>query len=670
MRYTQLSSIILALSLISSADAKDDFGTDLMSDMLFAEDVPVVLTASRLRQPITEAPTAMTTIDRQQIERSGIRTIPELFRMVPGMMVGYPKGSKPLVTYHGMSDQFSRRMQILIDGRAVYLPDLGRPDWNSLPLNIDDIERIEITRGSNAATYGSNSFMGVINIVTRHSSDTVGGFVRHDNGTQDVESSMVRYGDNFGKFDMRVSVAEGKSNYFQRITRSDAHYQETKRINFRGDLQMAPDSQLRFEAGYNDDVKNDYQMGNLVQSHTDREFHQVKWTETYSTDSEVSLQAYYSRHHYNIVFPKRFVSGQPIVLTMEDDIRNERYDIEGQYTFAFTTKLRGVIGASIRQDKLRSPYGFNTEETQDIEIKRLFGTLELRITNDWLAQLGLMVEDHDLMGTKSSPRISTNYHIDDANHLRLSVSQAYRAPLMFEHHPNRGMDYLTFRNYEFINPPGEEIEPERITTYDIGYIFKESRSPLMVDLRLFREKLDKLITPIVWWPVAANDPDLYALGFANRSNATIDGSELAIKYDEKSWSGQLTYSYIDIDHEHYGGIYQGDPDPLVCCSTYYDYDHSAPMHKASLMLEKRLQSGLFFSGAYHYADTYHWLGNGDPMPRYDRLDLSFGADIQIDNHPASLRFVLENVLTGDNLEYLDTNVLDKRAYIVITLEHI
>ena len=138
-------------------------------ELYFDEEIPVVLTSSRLKQPITEAPTAMTIIDRKKIEQLGVREIAALFQLVPGMIVGFKSGNWPVVTYHGMSDQYSRRMQILIDGRAVYLPDVGGPDWSSLPLVIDDIERIEITRGSNAATYGSNSFLGIINIITRHS---------------------------------------------------------------------------------------------------------------------------------------------------------------------------------------------------------------------------------------------------------------------------------------------------------------------------------------------------------------------------------------------------------------------------------------------------------------------------------------------------------------------
>jgi len=40
-------------------------------------------------------------------------------------------------------------------------------DWEDIPLNMDDIERIEVVRGPAAASYGANSLQGVINIITR-----------------------------------------------------------------------------------------------------------------------------------------------------------------------------------------------------------------------------------------------------------------------------------------------------------------------------------------------------------------------------------------------------------------------------------------------------------------------------------------------------------------------
>ena len=115
----------------------------------YFQEMPVVLTASRLSQPISEAPSAMTVIDREMINASGFRTVPDLMRLVPGMYVGFQDANNPVVTLNGATDQFSRRMQILIDGRSIYMPPFGGVSWADLPLLVEDIERIEVVRGLN-----------------------------------------------------------------------------------------------------------------------------------------------------------------------------------------------------------------------------------------------------------------------------------------------------------------------------------------------------------------------------------------------------------------------------------------------------------------------------------------------------------------------------------------
>ena len=128
----------------------------LLSEQEFLAELPVVLTASRLAQPQAEAPAAVTIIDRQMIDASGARNLSEVFRLVPGFQVEFENGHRHVVGYHGLADEFSRRLQVLIDGRSVYRPSFGGVSWSDLPIALDDIERIEVIRGPNAVTYGAN----------------------------------------------------------------------------------------------------------------------------------------------------------------------------------------------------------------------------------------------------------------------------------------------------------------------------------------------------------------------------------------------------------------------------------------------------------------------------------------------------------------------------------
>ena len=71
-------------------------------------------------------------------------------------------GNKPLVGYHGLAPTKARGgCWVQVDGRSVYSPHfIAGVEWNQIGVDIDDIERIEVFRGSNSATYGSNAFLG------------------------------------------------------------------------------------------------------------------------------------------------------------------------------------------------------------------------------------------------------------------------------------------------------------------------------------------------------------------------------------------------------------------------------------------------------------------------------------------------------------------------------
>ena len=143
-----VSSLLFALTASSAAQASEEPESPFLDDTL-----PVVLSMTRMPQRIDDAPGAVTLFTREDIERLGYRRLPQLLRLVPGMNIMSDTGHSPALFYHGLGTLNPNRMQVLIDGRSVYSPYLyGYVDWDALPLTMDEIERIEVVRGSNAAT--------------------------------------------------------------------------------------------------------------------------------------------------------------------------------------------------------------------------------------------------------------------------------------------------------------------------------------------------------------------------------------------------------------------------------------------------------------------------------------------------------------------------------------
>src|SRR3989338_683296 len=210
----QLCTTILSVSMTCGSS----WATDYPSEQDYFQELPVVLSASRLPQPISETPNAMTVIDREMIAASGFRHIPDLFRLVPGMYVGAYNGYTPIVAYHGAFDQYSRRMQVLVDGRSVYLPPFSYVNWEDIPLHIADIERIEVIRGTAAASHGANSSQGVINIITRDASSAHGASVsvlKGNGGMSDIAAHLGNTGENL---DYRMTLGYRADDRFYSLS--------------------------------------------------------------------------------------------------------------------------------------------------------------------------------------------------------------------------------------------------------------------------------------------------------------------------------------------------------------------------------------------------------------------------------------------------------------------
>ena len=177
-------------------------------------ELPVVLTASRLRQSVNQAPSSVTVIDREMIEKSGARHIADLMRFVPGAIVGYEDGNRPVVTLRGMAGVFVPGLQVLIDGVSVYSPIWGGMQWEELPIALSDIDRIEVIRGPNAALFGPNSFLGVINIITREPAADSGTRLEGNAGARGIADGTVRYASSDGAWRYRMTLGQRASNGF------------------------------------------------------------------------------------------------------------------------------------------------------------------------------------------------------------------------------------------------------------------------------------------------------------------------------------------------------------------------------------------------------------------------------------------------------------------------
>jgi iron complex outermembrane receptor protein len=232
MQFIRIISISLMGLLGTEATFADDHILGDDSDMMGFEEsglggsgfdlpafdsnlVPVVLTATRIQQHQSDVPASVTILDSEFIQNLGTNNLAEVLRYVPGIMMGPDKNNNvDSLNYHGGESSLPKNLQVLVDGRSMYRAGLASVSWYEMPVAIADIDRIEVVRGPNSASYGANAYQAVINILTKHPSDTYGTTLSFEAGENGQEDVFLRQGGRIDETDYRVSYTQKNDDGF------------------------------------------------------------------------------------------------------------------------------------------------------------------------------------------------------------------------------------------------------------------------------------------------------------------------------------------------------------------------------------------------------------------------------------------------------------------------
>ncbi|MCK4952048.1 MAG: TonB-dependent receptor, partial [Gammaproteobacteria bacterium] len=516
------------------------------------KDIPVVLSVTRLEQPVTHAPAAVTIIDRDMIEASGARTIPELLRHVPGFYVGYDENDLPVTTYHGFAEIYARRIQILVDGRSVYQPSFFGVTWADLPLIIEDIDRIEVIRTPNTASYGANAFLATISIHTKKPPENKQTYFKTLYGKYDERRFVAKYGDQQGNLNYRLSLAFEKDDLYGHI---ESLPENERRFDRRRFTTLTANSTYR--ATTNDQIIANFGVlkgvsgeGNFsgpsayaeiydarVLSH----YEQLKWEHKIAADNDISIQLYHNSHDRDDNYIELTDLNYPGPLNQ--DIKTERYDVELVHRFAPFTNTRMVWGVNSRWDEVDSIHFFLSTNPAKYSMRRAFTNIEWQPAHWITSNLGIMHENNSFTGSDTSPRLGINLSINPRHTLRFIHSKATRVPSTIEELADRQycLDPPACTTYfpDWLGNPN--VRAEKIISKEIGYhiIFGNNSS---IDLKGYRDTMKDILF---------YDTSSGRLSFINGDDVEISGFEIETDYRPDSKT-RLHLSYADTDIDYKG----------------------------------------------------------------------------------------------------------------------
>jgi len=646
-------TLLLGVAQISRAQSPADF-----SEADFFDDLPVVLSASRLLQPLNEAPVAVTVIDQEMIRASGFRDIPDLLRLVPGFSVAYTQFNTWTGAYHGLGDGFFRRFQVRVDGRSIYSPHNGAVYWSDLPLSIDDIERIEVVRGPDAAVYGANAFSGVINIITKTAAQVPGGFVSMQAGTKDMRGLTARYGGGDEALRYRVTASAQQRDRFERDTEEGQFFEasQTYFVNGRLDWQLAPDADLMAQFGLS---QGNWDSGSVTTSlasvlepreqDSRAQYLQLAYHKVESERREWRAQFYYSQNRFDADAVADF-SATPIgIIDVDQYAQQRRTSLDVVVNDQWSPDVRGVWGGEIWHESVESENNYYGEGTQSGTVWRLHGNVEWRAHERVLLHAGALLENHYLTDYDVSPRLAANITLAPGHVVRLGISRAYRSPTFFE---QSGFEVFFNRDGVLIdvdNVPSDGLDPERILSREIGYVGQWPKARLEMDVRLFDDDIDDFIgdAAVDVYPDVVRPKEFQ---YANRGSVYSRGGEVQLR-----WRPLRTF---DVSAYFAHVLLSAD---FMDVNIGRDVPESTPRNSWGLLA--RYQPGGGWEGSLFAqgAGDMKWLEDGDFTEGFTRVDVRVARRWNWQGNELEAALVGQN-LGDDYSEFREPNIFSRRVY--------
>lgn len=445
-------------------------------------DVPGVFAASKYDQPLAEAPADVTVVTRAEILRYGWRTLADVLRGVRSFLVTNDRNySYAGVRGFARTGDYNGRILLLVDGHRVNdtMYDQALLGTEG-PVDLDLVERVEIVRGAGSSLYGSNAFLGVIDLITRRGRDIGGVELSALGGTQDTWGGRLTAGDRVGSHsEYVVSATAGRTG---------------------GDAQIYFPVFRQFSEGVAVDSDADRWVKGLAKWRTGEFSLAAVWAQrtknlptapynavfgddrNQTTDTRAWIEARYDGALAGGNLTARAAvddyryEGDLVLRREPDTVNQDRskatwWSGEATWRRDFATGVTFLAGAEVQSDIRncqengdRTPDGGLTRyrraflATDTTRYWALYAQMDWSFAPGWDATLGVRHDHYSSFGGVTDPRLALVWRPREDVTIKAIYGQAFRAPNDYELYYNDG------GNSQKANP---DLNPERIRTAEL-----------------------------------------------------------------------------------------------------------------------------------------------------------------------------------------------------------
>jgi iron complex outermembrane receptor protein len=508
-----MRALTLAVALVA-VPAHATSVADLDVDSLSLEQLGNIRITSVSKRPerLADAAASVYVITSEDIRRSGARSLPDVLRLAPNLQVAQTSGYGFAISARGMNgsnNSAPNKLLVLIDGRSVYSPLFAGVFWDAQDVALEDVERIEVISGPGGTLWGVNAVNGVINIITRSSTDTQGSLLVASAGNRQSDAT-IRHGGVlgagghyrvYGRYLDRRHASTGSGSPID-----DAGF--FSQAGFRADWDNAED-QVRVSANLYDGREGQAAPGLLSTTIAAPPLGDIelsganltsRWDHQMDDGAGLSVQAYYD--HTRRVAPPWFTESLDIL------------DLQFQHALRPLGVHSLVWGLNLRYARDRidnSPYVAFLPADLNQKWNSLFVQDEMALGQSVRFTLGARVEHNDYTGSEFLPTARIAWHAAPDHLVWAAASRAVRAPSRLDH------DVFIPGEPPFLLDGGAGTRSEVAKVYELGY--RGQLTPrLSLSTTVFHTDYDDLHTQEI-------DPSFTFLVFGSGMQGRANGIE-------------------------------------------------------------------------------------------------------------------------------------------------
>jgi len=547
MLHSKLSHTLFSTLLFCSLSAADVLAGE--DTDLFELDLEQLLqvhveTLNKRPQKYLQLPAAIYILDRQEIERSGAATIPDLLSRIPGVFVKQLSSDMVAVAIRNDIKLYSTNLLVLIDGSPYYNQGTSNGSWDILPVAVEDVERIEVIRGDGGTTWGTNSSGGVVNIITRSPDSEPRARI---SGSGGMSAPFRAHGvTSTGK--LRLSAHNAVDHGWS----DDPGSSRKSFLTARYDTRFSGwDTTLigRYLEKMDYDV-----VGNYTGRSGDG------GSRSYDAGMTISRRVGDDSLHL-----KAFVYEIKADLPAEEtsDILQRLTDLEGRYSHRFSADHRTQVALDYRHYVSRiSEQQFLQQSAERIQNSLVNVTVdhESRLDQDTTLNVGLRYERFDLFTDQDglwSFSLRLARQLSEETVLWASVNQSYQFPAYVQSDFSGLVSVSDNRRYFHKGNPN--LKPENNRTAEIG-LRSLLGNGIFVDLSgYYGEVRDEIIIDPAMVAITPVGPvDRYDIYFSNHIRSRFWGAEMLLGWDiSEAWHTDLGLTIFQRDSEEQDGLFRG-----------------------------------------------------------------------------------------------------------------